>query len=159
MPRTLSDRDLKDRAHALIRQGKLASAAEVYLELITQNSQDASLRLHHAELCDRLQRKDRAIASYQVAAHLLSRAGHTSRAKAALHCGLRIDPTDPGLRRMLRELTPPPKLALVPPPPLVPDDEALTDPFLVTEAVWCQAVERTVCQRAPTRPRRTGSMH
>lgn len=104
-----------------MRKGKLEAAADVYVQLIAKNNKDPSLRLHHAELCDRLNRKERAIASYIVAAHLLAAGGHMARARAALGCGLRISPTDTGLRRALRELTPPPKLTLVKAPPPVAD--------------------------------------
>ena len=167
------ERVLKDRAHQLMRKGKLEAAAEVYLQLIAQNNKDAALRLHHAELCDRLNRKDRAVASYQVAAHLLAGSGHVARARAAINSGLRISPADSGLRRALRELSPPPKLALVPPPvacvddsDLIPDDEALTEPHIIIVEEWHEVVlslsgvgtapkalnHRTVSQRAPSRP-------
>lgn len=163
------ERALKDRAHLLMRKGKLEAAADVYAELIARNNKDPSLRLHHAELCDRLNRKDRAVASYQVAAHLLAGSGHVARARAALSCGLRISPADPGLRRALRELTPPPKLALVSRPvsylDFVPDDEALTEPHVVAVEEWVEVelshskaapaplTQKTVSQRAPPRPR------
>lgn len=162
-----NERKLKDRAHVLMRKGKFEAAADVYLALIAGNNKDPSLRLHHAELCDKLNRKDRAVASYQVAAHLLVTAGHTARARAALNSGLRISPQDSGLRRALRELSPPPKLALVPRPisyvdfDLVPDDEALTEPYMVVMEEWTEVVlsnsgcsglnNRTVSQRAPSR--------
>lgn len=175
------ERALKDRAHQLMRKGKLEAAADVYVQLIAKNNKDASLRLHHAELCDRLNRKERAIASYIVAAHLLAASGHTARARAALGCGLRISPTDTGLRRALRELTPPPKLTLVPlAPPVetpmpapafrtpagvtapryvdleleldeVPFDEALTEQWSMPEEIWKELSKRTVSQRAPAR--------
>jgi len=162
------DRALKDRAHLLMRKGKLEAAAEVYVDLISRNNKDPALRLHHAELCDRLNRKDRAVASYQVAAHLLVRSGHEARARAALNAGLRIAPKDPGLRRALRDLCPPPKLSLVPRPisyfdfEIIPDDEALTEPHFIAGEEWSEVPlsnagaglnNRTVSQRPPERPR------
>ena len=62
----VDDRVLKDRAHALIQEGKLEAAADLYVQLIAQNNKDPSLRLHHAELCEKLHRKDRAVAAYQL---------------------------------------------------------------------------------------------
>ena len=115
-PFNANERELKDKAHLLVRQGKLPAATEIYLVLITQNPKDPSLRLHHAELCDKLQRPDRAIASYQVAAHLFLVSGHKARSKAALSCGLRIAPRDAGLLRAMRELVGPP----LPPPIATP---------------------------------------
>ncbi len=154
-----NERDLKDKAHVLVRKGKLEAAAEVYLQLIAQNNKDPALRLHHAELCEKLNRKDRAVASYQVAAHLLVGSGHTARARAALNAGLRINPEDAGLRRAMRELSPPTQLVLVPKPisyadfelDLVPLDEALTEPHLVAMDENGQSLA-TVSQRVPTEP-------
>jgi hypothetical protein len=117
-----NERQLKDKAHVLVRRGKLEAATEVYLVLITQNPKDPSLRIHHAELCDKLHRSERAIASYQVAAHLFELSGHKARARAAISCGLRIAPRDPGLLRALRDLTE------IPPP--VPTAPELTPPHL-----------------------------
>lgn len=131
-PFNAEERALKDRAHQLMRKGKLEAAADVYVQLIARNNKDPALRLHHAELCDRLGRKERAIASYIVAAHLLAASGHTARARAALGCGLRISPTDTGLRRALRELSPPPKLTLVPLPPPVAEKTPMPIPAFRT---------------------------
>lgn len=181
VPQPVDERVLKDRAHLLIRKGKLEAAADVYLQLIAQNNKDAALRLHHAELCDRLNRKDRAVAGYQVAAHLLVGSGHTARARAAINAGLRIAPQDTGLQRALRELCPPPpKLTLVPKPAasyvdfdldlgMVPFDEAKTEPNIAAIEEWHEVElsnsavalgkhdaglsNRTVSQRAPSRPR------
>ncbi len=151
--RTVPDeRALKDQAHALLRKGKVEGAAEIYRQLIVLNTKDASLRVHHAELCDRLNQKERAVASYQVAAHLFRGTGQTAKARAAINAGLRVSPEDSGLRRALRELAPP--LALVPKLPgwidEVPPDEALTEPHLVTIDEPGQS-NRTVSQRAPLR--------
>jgi hypothetical protein len=109
----LDERKLKDRAHVLVREGRLAAAVEVYLKLIAENRQDSGLRLRHAELCTRLKRIDPAVASYRVAAHLLVNAGHHAKAHAALNCAMRLAPGDMGLRRALKELH-----ALQEPPPL-----------------------------------------
>ena len=160
------ERALKDRAHELMRKGKLEAAADVYATLIARNNKDAALRLHHAELCDRLNRKDRAVASYLVAAHLLVTTGHTARSRAALNAGLRIAPQDPGLRRALRELSPAAKLALVPQPvsyldfEIIAPDEACTEPCFIPAEEWAKVssgnsriTSETVSQRAPARPR------
>jgi hypothetical protein len=168
-PFRADERALKDRAHLLVRKGKLEAAADVYLQLISQNNKCPALRLHHAELCDKLNRKDRAVASYLVAAHLLVTTGHTARSRAALNAGLRISPQDPGLRRALRELSPPPPtLSLVPKPvsylelDVLGGDEAITEPHVVAIEEWSEVAlsdsgigqsPRTVSQRAPTRPR------
>jgi|GEM_PF-3061311 len=147
-----NERALKDQAHVLLRKGRLADAAELYRQLIALNTKDASLRLHHAELCDRLNQKDRAVASYQVAAHLLKSAGHTAKARAAINAGLRVSSEDSGLRRALRDMAPP--LTLVPKPPAwlddVPPDEALTEPHLMAVDELGKS-NRTVSQRAPQR--------
>jgi hypothetical protein len=169
------ERLLKDKAHLLVRKGKLEAATEIYLVLISQNCKDPALRLRHAELCDKLNRHDKAVASYLVAAHLLVKDGHKAKAKAAVTCGLRIKPGDTGLLRAMRELSEPPKLALVPPPEPLEDDEPLesgfqeliarhaedsdeaqTDPYCPLPE-WAEdpsvpnKIGRTVNQRAPVR--------
>jgi hypothetical protein len=98
------ERRLKDRAHALVREGKLPQAIEIYVELITHNRTDPQLRLRHAELCARVQRRDAAVASYRAAAHLLGSAGHHAKAHAALTCAVRLMPGDLGVRRALKAL-------------------------------------------------------
>jgi hypothetical protein len=162
-------RDLKDRAHALILKGKLEAAADIYLLLIARNNKDADLRFHHAVVCEKLQRKDRAVASYLVAAHLHVGTGHVAKARAALSAGLRVSPRDPGLTKAMRQLCPPPRLTLVPkhvphiPFDEIPSDEMVTEPHQIIEEEWCDVVftnsgaapreGRTVSQRAPTRAR------
>lgn len=98
------ERRLKDRAHVLVRQGKVAAAVELYVKLIEANRTDPSLRLWHAELCTRLKRINAAVASYRVAAHLLKQLGHYAKAHAALKFAVRLAPADMGLRRALLEL-------------------------------------------------------
>jgi tetratricopeptide (TPR) repeat protein len=98
------ERKLKDRAHVLVRQGRVAAAIELYLKLIEVNRTDPSLRLWHAELCTRLKRIDAAVASYRIAAHLLKQLGHFAKAHAALKFAVRLAPTDMALRRALLEL-------------------------------------------------------
>jgi hypothetical protein len=100
----VDERKWKDRAHALVREGKLPQAIELYVKLITQNRTDPALRLRHAELCARVQRLDAAVASYRAAAHLLGTAGHHAKAHAALTCAVRLMPGDLGIRRALKEL-------------------------------------------------------
>jgi len=125
----LKQRELKDKAHTLMVKGKLAPALTIYETLVHDYPKDASMRLHHAELCQKLSRPQAAVTSYLSAARLFSEAGYAARAKAALGCGLRIAPHDAGLIKELKLLNsdpgsqlktdPPkkvesPKLALVP---------------------------------------------
>jgi tetratricopeptide (TPR) repeat protein len=141
--RELSDRELKDRAHALTLKGKYDDAAAIYRGLVAANEGDSGLRLHLAEVYRKRGRLDDAVDAYREAARLLHAAGHTPRARAALSCALQIAPGEPVLVGALRELTaaaPARRLALVP-PPLVEEeevldsgfeelcDEAVTDPF------------------------------
>jgi hypothetical protein len=125
----LKQRELKDKAHTLMRKGKLNAALGIYETLVHDYPKDAALRLHHAELCQKVTRPQAAVQSYLSAARLFSEAGYVARAKAALGCGLRIAPHDSGLLKELKLLNsdpgsqvktdPPkkveaPKLALVP---------------------------------------------
>lgn len=122
----LKQRELKDKAHTLMSKGKLAPALAIYETLVHDYPKDAAMRLHHAELCQKLSRPQAAVTSYLSAARLFSEAGYVARAKAAIGCGLRIAPHDLGLIKELKLLnsdpgsqvkTDPPKkveLALVP---------------------------------------------
>lgn len=100
----LNVRELKERAHNLLRKGKIEQACEAYRRLIAEDRKDPTLRMRHAELCVKLGRPDAAIASYRVAADLLNRAGYAARARAALHVALQLDPNDAGLLQALYEL-------------------------------------------------------
>ena len=154
-------RALKDKAHALMCQGKISAAGEVYRELISEDRKDPALRLHHAELCRKLGRVDRAVASFRVAAHLFHESGRNARARAAIHCALQVSPYDQGLRRAMDELTraspprPPPMLSLVSAPTAdeedVPIESGFTElPDDEPEAPRPRA-DVTRCDRAPRR--------
>ncbi len=121
------ERKLKDKAHALVRDGRLIAATDVYVKLITMNRTDPSLRLRHAELCGRLNRYDLAVSSYRVAAHLLAGAGHVAKAHAVLSCAVKLAPTDMALRRAIRDLRGSPAAAPEPQPPPVPESQTTPD--------------------------------
>lgn len=124
-----SPREVKDLAHALTLKGKLDAAARVLHEHLQRDAADPSLWMQHAELSRKLGRFDLAVASYRHSAKLLRKAGHFSRAKAALHCAQHLSPRDPAVLAELdvvtAELRPPPPVlvAVTPAPPQPLDDE------------------------------------
>jgi len=121
-----TDRELKDRAHALVLKGKFAQAVEVYRGLVVANARDPNIRMRHAELCRKVGQIDEAVASYLAAAQLLEREGHVARARAVLTTALQLAPGEPSLLAPLRRITDAqrqspsklkqPALSLVPPP-------------------------------------------
>ncbi len=155
LAQTTSDfrqRELKDRAHRLTLKGKLNDALEVYQQLISAAPKDATLRLHHADLCLKLERPQAAVASYLAAAQLFSQAGHVARAKAAVGCGLRISPKDEGLMKALR--------ALNPLPPAVPKTPTPKLTVAWTQPVEAEAVrERVEVTEKTPEPRRAATSH
>ena len=165
----LKQRELKDKAHQLVRKGKLEAALAIYHQLAYDNPKDAGLRLHQAELCVKLERPSAAVSSYLAAAQLFSQAGYQARAKAAVGCGLRIAPNDPGLLKELRALNREPSNARTDPPAKVAA-EAKTDPPKKTTAAklqlvpWTQPLEadevraREVTQKKPEPRTHTSSL-
>ncbi|MEW5738986.1 MAG: hypothetical protein AB1938_08660 [Myxococcota bacterium] len=121
-----SPREVKDLAHALTLKGKLDAAARVLHEHLLQDAADPSLWMQHAELSRKLGRFDLAVASYRQSARLLRRAGHFTRAKAALHCAQQLAPRDPAvladLEVVTAELRPPPPVLVAATPAPVGDD-------------------------------------
>jgi tetratricopeptide (TPR) repeat protein len=104
----LTERGLKDKAHQLMVKGQLELALEVFRQLITMNGKEPAYRLRHAEVSGRLGRTQAAVASYRVAAHLLTANGRIAQAKAALHTAIQLDPKDLNLRRAVKDLIRPP---------------------------------------------------
>jgi tetratricopeptide (TPR) repeat protein len=117
-----SERSLKDRAHALLRHGKVEGAMRVYRELLDHNRTDASVWLRYAELCQKANRPKEAISAYHTAAKRFEAIGHTARARATLACALQLAPRDTDLLKAHREMsegTQPARPVLVKPPPPV----------------------------------------
>ena len=123
----LTERELKDRAHAFLSRGLLEPALEAFKALICINGRDAQYRLKHAEVSARLNRVEAAVASYRVAAHLLASCGRVAQAKAALHAGMKLAPRDLNLRRAVAGLLdrPAPRVSLA------AAADAITEPCLL----------------------------
>ncbi len=153
----LRQRELKDRAHQLMRKGKFDAALVIYQTLIHDHPKDGALRLHHAELCQKLSRPQAAVGSYLAAAQLFAQAGYVARAKAAVGCGLRISPKHSGLLDELASLNPKP--VEKPPPPVA------TAPVPKLTVAWTQPLDaKAVAERAEVtakkpEPRRAGTSH
>jgi hypothetical protein len=154
----LKQRELKDKAHKLMLKGKFNAALAVYDTLVHDHPKDAALRLHHAELCQKVERPQAAVTSYLSAARLFSEAGYVARAKAAVGCGLRIAPHDQGLLKELRLLNSDPGSKVKTDPP-----QKVESPKLAL-VPWTQPIEaeqvraREVAEKKPEPSHRTSNL-
>jgi hypothetical protein len=155
--------DIKERAQALVRRGRVQDAADLVDGFLARHDAGWHLWRLCGELSQRLGRLGAAVAAFRACARQLEAAGHVDAAASVLRHALRLAPLDDQLRADVRRRSrarPTPVLPLQTPrlPPRAPTRprlESVTDPHLaIFDILDAEAAQLAATPALPGRPRR-----
>jgi hypothetical protein len=155
--------DIKLRAQALLRRGRVEDAADLVDGFLARTDAGWHLWRLCGELSQRLGRLGAAVAAFRACARQLEAAGHLDSAASVLRHALRLAPLDDQLRSEVRRLGPARRAAVLPlqtprlPPraPGRPRLESVTDPHLaIFDILDAEAAQLAATPALPGRPRR-----